>query len=239
MAALLCSSSSSSVLPGAAMSSWTSCCRSGTRRPWRGEFCLGCGPGLHGWGWGRGRGSEWRRGGKLVPFPPPLPPMVTFEAARRRLAKLPMSRGDRWMPGESSSSSSREAASAPVTMATGGEALKAGGNPRERAHSSSVAVGTSSARLSVLMFPSRPRHVAVLTETVRKGIHDADSEARSIARKYASPPHTAMPAAGAASDSPVCPVAGATGVSMATTAGRRSFCSRRWRPPIRRRCSRT
>uniref|UniRef100_A0A096M7D2 Cytoplasmic linker associated protein 1a n=1 Tax=Poecilia formosa TaxID=48698 RepID=A0A096M7D2_POEFO len=27
------------------------------------------------------------------------------------------------------------------------------------------------------------RHVAVLTETVRKGIHDADSEARSIARK--------------------------------------------------------
>uniref|UniRef100_A0A8C5DID1 TOG domain-containing protein n=1 Tax=Gouania willdenowi TaxID=441366 RepID=A0A8C5DID1_GOUWI len=27
------------------------------------------------------------------------------------------------------------------------------------------------------------RHVAVLTETIRKGIHDADSEARSIARK--------------------------------------------------------
>uniref|UniRef100_A0A3B3USX9 Uncharacterized protein n=1 Tax=Poecilia latipinna TaxID=48699 RepID=A0A3B3USX9_9TELE len=109
----------------------------------------------------------------------------------------------------------------------------------ERAHSSSVAVGTSSTRLPVLMFPSRPRHVAVLTETVRKGIHDADSEARSIARKYASLPHTAMPVAGATSDSPVCPVAGATGVSMATTAGRRSFCSRRWKPPIRRRCSRT
>lgn len=33
------------------------------------------------------------------------------------------------------------------------------------------------------MFPYYPRHVAVLTETIKKGIHDADSEARSIARK--------------------------------------------------------
>uniref|UniRef100_A0AAY4D3I3 TOG domain-containing protein n=1 Tax=Denticeps clupeoides TaxID=299321 RepID=A0AAY4D3I3_9TELE len=33
------------------------------------------------------------------------------------------------------------------------------------------------------MFPYYPRHVAVLTETVKKGIHDADSEARSVARK--------------------------------------------------------
>lgn len=34
------------------------------------------------------------------------------------------------------------------------------------------------------MFPYYPRHVAVLTETIKKGIHDADSEARFIARKY-------------------------------------------------------
>jgi hypothetical protein len=33
------------------------------------------------------------------------------------------------------------------------------------------------------MFPYYPRHVAVLTETIRKGIHDADSEARYIARR--------------------------------------------------------
>ncbi|KAG7215743.1 hypothetical protein INR49_021964 [Caranx melampygus] len=33
------------------------------------------------------------------------------------------------------------------------------------------------------MYPYYPRHVAVLTETIKKGIHDADSEARSIARK--------------------------------------------------------
>ncbi|KTF81713.1 hypothetical protein cypCar_00009908 [Cyprinus carpio] len=33
------------------------------------------------------------------------------------------------------------------------------------------------------MFPYYPRHVAVLTETIKKGIHDADSEARSVARK--------------------------------------------------------
>lgn len=35
------------------------------------------------------------------------------------------------------------------------------------------------------------------------------------------------------------PVPGATGVSTVTTAGRRSFCFRRWSPPIRRLCSRT
>lgn len=35
----------------------------------------------------------------------------------------------------------------------------------------------------LIMFPYYPRHVAVLTETIKKGIHDADSEARSIARK--------------------------------------------------------
>lgn len=34
------------------------------------------------------------------------------------------------------------------------------------------------------MLPYYPRHVAVLTETIKKGIHDADSEARSIARKW-------------------------------------------------------
>uniref|UniRef100_A0A8C7FPQ8 Cytoplasmic linker associated protein 1a n=1 Tax=Oncorhynchus kisutch TaxID=8019 RepID=A0A8C7FPQ8_ONCKI len=35
-----------------------------------------------------------------------------------------------------------------------------------------------------VMFPCYPtRHVAVLTETIKKGIHDADSEARSVARK--------------------------------------------------------
>uniref|UniRef100_A0A6Q2Y4T0 TOG domain-containing protein n=1 Tax=Esox lucius TaxID=8010 RepID=A0A6Q2Y4T0_ESOLU len=35
-----------------------------------------------------------------------------------------------------------------------------------------------------VMFPYYPsRHVAVLTETIKKGIHDADSEARSVARK--------------------------------------------------------
>lgn len=36
---------------------------------------------------------------------------------------------------------------------------------------------------ALTMFPYYPRHVAVLTETIKKGIHDADSEARSIARK--------------------------------------------------------
>ncbi|CAL8383735.1 unnamed protein product [Arctogadus glacialis] len=35
----------------------------------------------------------------------------------------------------------------------------------------------------ITMFPYYPRHVAVLTETIRKGIHDADSEARYIARR--------------------------------------------------------
>lgn len=45
-------------------------------------------------------------------------------------------------------------------------------------------VASPFARRRVLtMFPYYPRHVAVLTETIKKGIHDADSEARSIARK--------------------------------------------------------
>lgn len=38
-------------------------------------------------------------------------------------------------------------------------------------------------KLVFLLFLTPHRNVAVLTETIRKGVHDADSEARSVARK--------------------------------------------------------
>lgn len=38
--------------------------------------------------------------------------------------------------------------------------------------------------LTVFLFCRLLRHVAVLMETIKKGVHDADSEARSVARKW-------------------------------------------------------
>ncbi|KAG2459358.1 CLAP1 protein, partial [Polypterus senegalus] len=47
--------------------------------------------------------------------------------------------------------------------------------------SKSVAVRRTDGKINPALFSSR--HLSVLTETIKKGIHDADSEARSVARK--------------------------------------------------------
>lgn len=54
---------------------------------------------------------------------------------------------------------------------------------KDKAHSALRSQESTAVKSWLTMFPYYPRHVAVLTETIKKGIHDADSEARSIARK--------------------------------------------------------